>query len=581
MGARALTLTRIDMDEALVSRQIHLLYQPIFSLTDGGLDRVEALVRWDHPRFGTMLPAVFLPAFEAEDRLTALTRRILERAAAEFASWAFRSPSGLSINLAVRDCTDPSLPTSVKSVLEATHLTADKLTFECPVKVSDAEAAGPVLRELKDLGVRLAAEMMGRTEDVAEIFEIAPFDEIKTGGRGILRAARQNHTASLTGAADLIAFAEERGATVTAIGAEDEAACQALRTVGFHHVQANVLSAAVPIDGVTPKVTNAARRVLGLDDDDRHSAEGSDEPANKEPGDFRSQRLRMQAEALKRAALRKAEDDGDDEDIPRGAKAMQNALSESFGEDGAPLGFEDGPDAREQQEILMQADSKAGLLMRPDLASLSLGYGTSPLRPVRKEGAAVIVVEPGESDAKRISKEPEVAEAITKVLKDLPTDLADRTEWEEEQSEDAKADALDAEVAKLPPIADEDAAPRTTDEADGPEDLLGLAARLRPEPEQKNFLQKKYKLKKVTHFWPKPWKRAFLRFMEARNGLGDEEVFDRLSGQRSEEDTVSVMSDSVDHFSSFRVPRDERTPSTDEGPHPDKPVNPFGPLQAR
>ncbi|MEM9285184.1 MAG: EAL domain-containing protein, partial [Pseudomonadota bacterium] len=120
MGAKALTLTSDDLDEALDSNQIRLLYQPIFSLVDGALVRVEALCRWDHPRFGTMLPAVFLPAFEAEERLNALTETILRRGATEFATWPLRSPAALSINLAPRDCINPRLPELVASVLEST-----------------------------------------------------------------------------------------------------------------------------------------------------------------------------------------------------------------------------------------------------------------------------------------------------------------------------------------------------------------------------------------------------------------------------------------------------------------------------
>ncbi|GGY52564.1 hypothetical protein GCM10007148_22160 [Parvularcula lutaonensis] len=592
MGARALTLTRMDMDEALVSRQIHLLYQPIFSLNDGSLARVEALVRWDHPRFGTMLPAVFLPAFEAEGRLTALTRRILEKAAAEFASWAFASPSALSINLAPRDCLDTALPDSVKSVLEATHLDPGKLTFECPVKISDASEAAPVLRQLKALGVRLSAEMMGRPEEVGEIFSIAPFDEIKTGGRGLLRAARNNHTASLQGAADLIAFAESKGAIVSAIGAEDEAACLALRTVGFHQVQANVLSPALPIDAITPRVTNAARKVLGLDEGQKAEEAEAEATAESVDEDFKHQRLRAQAEAFKRAAEKKI-DSEEEEDIlprPRGARGMQNALAESFGEEQLPFTEAEGADVHEQQEALMQAESKAGLLMRPNLAAASLGYGASPLRRARRsdaEAAAVIVVEPSEDDAKRLSKEPEVAKAITEVLDALPADVAERdittSADENVVTEDEKADALDAEVAKLPTVDASEAAAIQQNASFTPvnDELLDLAARLRPQTGRKtNFLTRKYKLK-VTHFWPKPWKRALMRVLTEREIVSNDQVLDRLGGEGCEKDTVPVMPLRADQVGPLFVARDEGPETADEGPEPLETAKDLGTAEAR
>lgn len=593
MGARALTLTRIDMDEALVSRQIHLLYQPIFSLKDGTLARIEALVRWDHPRFGTMLPAVFLPAFEAEDRLTALTRRILERAAAEFASWAFASPSALSINLAPRDCVDTALPDSVKSVIEATRLSPEKLTFECPVKIADAAEAAPVLRQLKSLGVRLSAEMMGRPEEVGEIFSIAPFDEIKTGGRGLLRAARNNHTASLQGAADLIAFAESKNAVVSAIGAEDEAACLALRTVGFHQVQANVLSPALPIDSITPRVTNAARKVLGLDDTEESGQIDTKNTEESAEQDFKHQRLRAQAEAFKRAAEKKI-GEGEEEDVlprPRGARGMQNDLAESFGQDHVPAPEAEGADVHEQQEAVMQVESKAGLLMRPNLAAASLGYGASPLRPVRRRDAdaeaAVIVVEPSENDAKRISREPEVARAITEVLDALPADVAERepvtSQNDDPVTEDEKADALDAEVARLPTVDAAEAATIQQNATFSPvnDELIDLAARLRPQgPKAKNFLTRKYKLK-VTHFWPKPWKRAVMRVLTEREILSNDQVLDRLGGQGAEEDTVPVVTLRADQVGPLFVSRDEGAEAADEGPETLETSDDLSPAEAR
>lgn len=575
MGARALTLTRIDMDEALVSQQIHLLYQPIFALQDGALARVEALVRWDHPRFGTMLPAVFLPAFEAEDRLGALTRRILERATSEFSSWAFSRPAALSINLSPRDCTDPALADTVRGVLEDTRLPADKLTLECPVKLEEVDTAIPVLRMLKDTGVRLAAELMGRAEAVAEAMSIAPFDEIKTGGRGLLRAARNNHTASLIGARELIAYAEANGAIVTAIGAEDEAACHALRTVGFHQVQANVLSAALPLDAITPSVTNAARVILGMEDRPARDPAFIAQDADGLPDNaFRLNRLRAQAEMFKRAAQRGADggldDDGDA--LPqRGAKAMQRALAETL-------------NGERHEEKPMDADSKAGLLMRPDLAAASLGYGSSPLRAAPKKErsgkAAIIVVEPSESEAVALSREPEVARAITDVLDDLPPALAER-QGLDDADDDRKADELDAEVAKLPPLTAEAFLDDTPPPHIGDE-LFDLAARLRPAPERKgNFLTRKYRIR-VTHFWPKPWKRAFLRMIDNYRsaGLSEQQFQDRLGGQRGEEDAVAMMSLRPNEPGPLFA-QDDRTLPADERAATGQDSQPLGTVEAR
>lgn len=555
MAAKALTLTRLDMDEALSAGQIRLAYQPIFSLADGALLRVEALVRWEHPRLGTMLPAVFLPAFEAENRLPALTRRVLERAAAEFGSWSLSRASGVSINLSATDLHDPTLPAAVRSVIEAVDLDPARLTFECPVLSLDPGAARPVLAGLKELGVRIAAEMMSRSEEVADAFALAPFDEVKTSGRGLLRAARNNHTATLTGAADLIAFAEARGARVTAIGAEDEAACFALRTVGFHQVQANVLAPALPIDAVTPRVTSAARQVLGFERRSTKAPLSAGDAPIEETSSFYHERRRAQGDILRRAAERRIEEAGEAALLSlRGIRAVQNVLAERYGAE-AESGQVDSDrfDARDQQEALMDAESKAGLLMRPDLAAASLGYGTSPLRSLPRTTAE--------------EARGNVAHAISDMLEALPTDVADRSVLAEEAAcaNPDPEDALDREVAKLPAL-DEHELPRPGATSPVHDELQELASKLRAEPRRKkNFLERKYKLR-VTHFWPRPWKRAYLKLRErVAQSAGTQDRLETERRPRREEHAVPVVSLGANETSALTVALDDGTSPAKEG----------------
>jgi EAL domain-containing protein (putative c-di-GMP-specific phosphodiesterase class I) len=569
MGARALTLTRQDMDEALMdSAQIRLLYQPIYRLSDGSLHRIEALCRWEHPRFGTMLPAVFLPAFEQENKLPALTRRILERAAAEFVTWDFARHAGLSVNLSAADLLDRDLPATVRAVLKDAGLAPEAVTFECPIRLCDAADTAATLRQLGGLGVRLAAEMMGRAGEAADVFSLAPFDEIKTGGRGLLRTARQNHVASLQDTADLIDLAARKGAVVSAIGAEDEAACLALRTLGFHHIQANVLSAALPIGDITPAIISAAAPILGLGGEFGAAAA----PALPKPRseDFRNLRLRAQAEAFKRATGGQASTP-DEVVVPKkGARAMQAELAKSL-ESGVKHFYPQAPGAAKEEATMSQA-SRAGLLMRPDLASASLGYGKSPLRrpKPRELPQSIMVVEPTFEQACALSKEPAVAQAITEVLSALPSDMAMRgselPEERERSIEDIKADELDQRVAALPTMAPEEAerAKLNTDFSPVADEISSLAAKLRPAAAKKNFLTRKYKLR-VTHFWPKPWKRAYYRLLADSQGLPANKVLDRLGGEGGEQDPVAVMPLGADQVGPFTIARDQGAVAADEG----------------
>jgi EAL domain-containing protein (putative c-di-GMP-specific phosphodiesterase class I) len=573
MGAKALTLTRQDMDEALMdSAQIGLLYQPIYRLSDGQLMRVEALCRWEHPRFGTMLPAVFLPAFEEEGKLPALTRRILERAAAEFITWDHRGEAGLSINLSAADLLDRDLAATARAVFADAGIDPSLVTLECPIRLSDAADSSPVLRQLASLGVRLAAEMMGRAGEAEEVFSLAPFAEIKTGGRGLLRAARQNHVASLQHTADLISAAQSRHAVVGAIGAEDEAACLALRILGFHHIQANVLSAARPIAEIDQDVLTAAGPVLGL----AGEFAGRELPSLAKPrsDDFRSLRMQAQAEAFKRAAglldaTRVRQNQRGD------ARSLQRELSGALGDGLVKHFYPEAPGGSSRDsstEAPMSRHSQAGMLMRPDLAAASLGYGKSPLRrpKARDLPQSMIVVEPSEEQARLLSQEPAVARAVTDMLAALPADMAvrgsDLPKEEDRSFEDIRADELDAKVAALPTLGEDEAAraKQNWDFSPVADEISTLAARLRPAAPKKNFLTRKYKLR-VTHFWPKPWRRAYDRFMLERQSLSQDEVLDRVGGGGSQQDAVSVMPLGADQVGPFTISHHQGTIPADEG----------------
>ena len=106
MGAQAVRLSNVDIDNALKNKDFEVLFQPIFDLGNGALARVETFVRWRHPKLGLLPPGAFISFFESQGRMGELTRYVLGNALREYTEWRGPWPPGLSVNLALSDLSD-------------------------------------------------------------------------------------------------------------------------------------------------------------------------------------------------------------------------------------------------------------------------------------------------------------------------------------------------------------------------------------------------------------------------------------------------------------------------------------------
>jgi diguanylate cyclase (GGDEF)-like protein/PAS domain S-box-containing protein len=144
--------------------RLELHYQPIYTL-DGPLVGLEALVRWEHPSFGTMAPVEFIPLAEETGLIVPLGEYVLEEATRQLALWRREvSPSlSVSANISARQLDDPGLPLFVASLLERYDLDPEALCLELTetALLRDSGAAVLALEELRRLGVRLAVDDFG------------------------------------------------------------------------------------------------------------------------------------------------------------------------------------------------------------------------------------------------------------------------------------------------------------------------------------------------------------------------------------------------------------------------------------
>ncbi|HEY8728356.1 MAG TPA: EAL domain-containing protein [Acidothermaceae bacterium] len=174
-----------DLRGALDDEQFVLQYQPIVDVADGRIECVEALVRWAHPTRGTLPPLSFIPLAEDTGLILPLGEWILRKACTEAATWptyvAGRLAPSVTVNLSGRQLQEPDLPRVIARALADTGLDPASLILEITesVLLLDSASALTRLRELKDLGLRLAVDDFGTGYSSLRYLRSFPVDILK------------------------------------------------------------------------------------------------------------------------------------------------------------------------------------------------------------------------------------------------------------------------------------------------------------------------------------------------------------------------------------------------------------------
>jgi EAL domain-containing protein (putative c-di-GMP-specific phosphodiesterase class I) len=146
---------------------LRLDYQPLIDLATGRMTGVEALLRWDHPKLGTIAPLRFIPIAEQSGLIVSIGAWVLREACTQAAAWAAADPGAAALEVAVnvspRQLVAPSFADDVGSALAAAGLPPQRLCLEVTESavVADIATATRALNRLKKLGVRLAIDDFG------------------------------------------------------------------------------------------------------------------------------------------------------------------------------------------------------------------------------------------------------------------------------------------------------------------------------------------------------------------------------------------------------------------------------------
>lgn len=249
---RKLMMSRFDtthsgLYRALRRREFSLFYQPQYSLIDGSLVGLEALLRWQTPRDGTRQPKDFIPAAETSGLIVDIGGWVLEAACAQYAVWREQgiAPRRLSVNVSVQQLKHAEFPRTVRRVLEKYGIPPAVIEIELTESVFADEVAGAAMRQLSELGLRLALDDFGTGYSSLNYLRQYPIHVVKID-RSFLEDVPIN-ASSATLAATIITMAHALGKEVVAEGVENVEQLDFLRERGCDLAQGFYLARPLPV----------------------------------------------------------------------------------------------------------------------------------------------------------------------------------------------------------------------------------------------------------------------------------------------------------------------------------------------
>ena len=255
MSQRAMERLRLEsrLHLALERQEFVVHYQPLVRGGDGRIVGLEALVRWQDPDHGLVLPGDFIAVAEETGLIVPLGEEVLAAACRQMAAWIAQGlePGRMAVNLSARQFRQQELVEVIQQALAESGLPPHLLELEITesLAMDDVAFTRQVIGSLRALGVHSSLDDFGTGYSSLSHLSTLPFDVLKIDRTFVGGIGRQSSEAAIVRA--VIALGHELGLTVVAEGVETLEELAFVREHGCDQVQGFLFSRAVPADEAT------------------------------------------------------------------------------------------------------------------------------------------------------------------------------------------------------------------------------------------------------------------------------------------------------------------------------------------
>jgi diguanylate cyclase (GGDEF)-like protein len=227
-----------DLRRALEQGEFATVFQPKIDLATNRVAGAEALVRWNHPRRGSIAPDLFVGIAEQTGFIVPLTMYVLDEAVRACAEWRRHGAQlTIAVNLSARVLLEPTLPETVAAICRKHGVPPDAVVLEITenMVVADPARALPMLKRLADQGVALSVDDFGTGYSSLEYLKLLPVTELKIDRGFVIGMRSDPRDAAIVRSA--VHLGQSLGLRVVAEGVESRQHHEELRALGCDEAQ--------------------------------------------------------------------------------------------------------------------------------------------------------------------------------------------------------------------------------------------------------------------------------------------------------------------------------------------------------
>ncbi len=246
-----------DLRNAIHLQQLQLYYQPIVSLTDRKIKGFEALVRWNHPKLGLLMPADFVPIAEQSGFINEIGIFALNKATSDFAKLNHETMSKcfVSVNISSRELLRADIITDITNALEASGLSPEKLRLELTesMVMENPEHSTQIMSRIKATGIGVSLDDFGTGYSSLSYLLKVPFNVIKID-KSFVQAREQNERLIIL--RSIIALGHSLNQSLIAEGVEYESDATDLMQLGCEFAQGYLFGEPMNVEDAKQMIEN-------------------------------------------------------------------------------------------------------------------------------------------------------------------------------------------------------------------------------------------------------------------------------------------------------------------------------------
>lgn len=229
-----------DLRHALENNELRLYYQVIISFKTGQISGLEALVRWQHPHKGLLLPQDFIPIAEESGLVTLIDRWVIRQACCQLRQWQNEvsvAHLNVRVNIAERHLIQPDFTSYIANTIREIGINPGSLTLEITEKaiIENEDSVIETCKAIHNLGVQIAIDNFGSGFSSLSYLSQIPVTAFKIGKSFIDRMVEDTHEANLIQA--ILTLSRQLGVEVIAEGIETREQYEKLKALGCGYGQ--------------------------------------------------------------------------------------------------------------------------------------------------------------------------------------------------------------------------------------------------------------------------------------------------------------------------------------------------------